>query len=382
MSEAQAVVGRSACRAGLQARGTACKDTVHTSSLPGGDSSSCTSATPCASSMFNTAALQAPATLNSCALGRPSTSAMRAVVVQVVAREVGEERHVDACVPARRCSTRPMDEASSAQAAQAQRRRSCLKGRVQRSSGSGVVMTGVGDLACAIPVDDGGSPTPKRADDTAAPAQARHSACAVHQAVRGLAIGAGGGDHVQHARWVVRNEGVWQCTPVACLQARHLRRRARVVEGDRPRRLRLRPGRRLAPASSAGLHDSCRPSDRVAGPGDERIVTAAAPRRLSVMSAGAPFDWPPTRSGQRSVGGCGGAGQGRRHQKLSCSATTGTWRVTICAFTSRSGCHVHHAQRLLHDFAEHRRGHVATEIPLAVAVGVVDHHRHDDARRC
>ena len=42
------------------------------------------------------------------------------------------------------------------------------------------------------------------------------------------------------------------------------------------------------------------------------------------------------------------------------------------------GRHAHHAQRLLHDLAEHRRGDVAAVV-LAVA-RLVDHHRDDDAR--
>ncbi len=125
------------------------------------------------------------------ALGQPVVG-HAAVVVQVVLREVGEQRHAD---PRARqavlgqANRRGLDGAGAKPRSANWRKARC------RRTGSGVVMP----VVCSA----GGTPTPK-VPTSAQPASAGSSffdskfkASASHQARAGLAIGAGHGQHLQ-----------------------------------------------------------------------------------------------------------------------------------------------------------------------------------------
>ena len=110
----------------------------------------------------------------------------------------------------------------------------------------------------------------------------------------------------------------------------------------------------------------------VAGPGDEGVT------RLHLAAVGA------QRAGARARGRASAAAASARSgqrlrpgQKLLHSAArTARW-PTICGLTSMSGAHAQHAQRLLHDLAEHRRGHLAAEVDALAAA-----RRPSPRRRC
>ena len=167
----------------------------------------------------------------------------------------------------------------------------------------------------------------QRADDAAAPAQ-RVSACASPPGGRGLAVGAGDGDHLAAARWAGRRTRA--AIGAALLPSGAAARRCAHRRSRRPRRRRPRPGRRpRRPAAPPATKR--RASCRIARPGDEGIAgRAPGGCRCAACRARA---GPASARRRRALGSAVSA---MRHQKLSRSAAAGLL-ATICGVTSRSG---------------------------------------------
>ena len=237
-------------------------------------------------------------------------------------REVGEQRD-SMRVPARRCSTMPIDEASIAQAAKpasAKRRSAACS-----VTGSGVVRPVHRSAPTRAPAD-GGSPTAERADDAAALAE-HAQRLRDPPGGRGLAVGAGA-RRSRRSRCARLVEEAAGDRAGRGLQARQ-RGDARVARSRTRRRRRPRPGRRpRRPRARAATNGAA--VVRVARPGDEGVAGAARGGCRCAARA-TPRCSQPGRARRRPMS--------RRVQRPSEALLLGRHVVLamICGLTSRSG---------------------------------------------
>ena len=250
---------------------------------------------------------------------------MSAVVVEVVLREVGEQRHLDVragqAALLRGRSTRPRSRRPRSPASTKSRSACCSV------TGSGVVRP---VASCAVRAGTRRLADAQRADHAAAPAQAG-------QRLRrppgggGLAVGAGGGDDLQRARSAGPGTGA-AIGPTSVLQVRRrrrcARRRSRSWPGGRSSTRQAaapRPQRRADEAARRRAHSRARRGrHRPAAPGGCRCAGGRATRARQPLRGGG------------GMGQVRERGHGHGAQKLSRSAGT-VLLAMICGVTSMSG---------------------------------------------
>ena len=182
----------------------------------------------------------------------------------------------------------------------------------------------------------------------------------------GLAVGAGDGDHAQR-RAGPAEEGVGD------------RRRPR-PSGRAARRCARRRSRRR-PTPSASTRQAAAPAASAAG--TKRRPSVAWPGQAMKASPGCTLAAVGAQRAAHARGQPARGGVGRAVRRVRpCLRSSPARPRTACGDDLRLDVevrrHVHHAQRLLHHLAEHRRGHVAAVVHALARL--VDHHRDDDAR--
>ena len=265
-------------------------------------------------------------------------------------------------VPASRCSAMPIDDASIAQAAKPRAAKSRAPPAGHRS--------GVGQAGRTRSRGGGvaARPAVRRCRACRSPAAPRRRAperLRDPPRCRRLAVGAGDGDDIEPAARVSRK--ALAMSPAAAFRPRSVARRGSAPKRERGDAVGLDEARRRALCERRGDEAGGRRSR-----GRARRRRRRPARRAAVGDQPARAAQQPARRARRRA----------TRARPAAAIRSSPPRPAVAGDDPRLdlevGRHAHHAQRLLHDLAEDRRGDVAAVV-LAGA-RLVDHHGDDDAR--